>query len=395
MNLPGFRRTISQNALVKNEIRTAHLIRALWTAAPGIQRRDPRFLTLVVQCGWTNVMKDGSGRDSTRAWRNRNFAEYMRVQYQSDAQLAAALSVKFPGLALPLALIRSHTGITHYYTSLRTESLKFVRGHADKVANAFETIADEHTSTTDKIRKAFETLRQMGPIHVRNKRVSPLNCLAPALACLDPHRKFPIMNDRTERLLRIIGERHDPEGALALCDLIGSKGISNSFELDVYSFTEDFSHVNRPRPPRLRNRRLADLGLKSELESLAHIAANKVTIRKLHNELTNRFLKSLRWKHITPKEHRFDALIEGWKKGRHLLIEAKTASAGPSGRAQIRQAIGQLFDYRFSHFKAKKEVDLAVLLPSRPAGDVQSLLASLNIQVLWFERGHLKGSIRL
>jgi hypothetical protein len=110
---------------------------------------------------------------------------------------------------------------------------------------------------------------------------------------VDLHRRFPIMNDRTERLLRTIGQRHDPKGALALCDLIGLHGITNSFELDVYSFTEDFSHVKKPRAPRLRSRQVTDLGLKSELESLSHIAANKVKIRKLHNELTNRFLKHL------------------------------------------------------------------------------------------------------
>jgi hypothetical protein len=281
------------------------------------------------------------------------------------------------------------------HTSLRTESLKFVHRHAGKVASTFEILADEQTFTADKVKKTFEVLQKMGPIHVRDKTISPLNCLAPALACLDPHRRFPIMNDRTERLLRTIEERHDPEGALALSELIGHQGISDSFELDVYSFTEDFSQIKRPRAPRLRSRHLTDLGLKSELESSAYIAANKVTIRKLHNEVTNHLLKYLRWRHITPKEHQFDVLIEGWKNGRHLLIEAKTASAGPGGRAQIRQAIGQLFDYRFTYFKEKQKVDLAVLLPSKPQRDVRSLLASLDIQVLWFDHGQLKGSIQL
>jgi hypothetical protein len=203
------------------------------------------------------------------------------------------LSKEFPGLGKPLALLESQTGITHYYKSLRTESLKFVHRHAGKVAIAFEILADEQTSTDDKVKKTFEILQKMGPIHVRDKTVSPLNCLAPAMACLDPHRRFPIMNDRTERLLRTIGERHDPVGALALCELIGHQGISDSFELDVYSFTEDFSHVKKPRAPQLRSRQITDLGLKSELESSAYIVANKVTIRKLHNELTNRLLKYL------------------------------------------------------------------------------------------------------
>ncbi len=263
------------------------------------------------------------------------------------------------------------------------------------MSKAFEILADESAPTAAKIRKVFELLRKIGPIRVRDKTVSPLNCLVPSLACLDPHRRFPIMNDRTERLLRTIGERHDPQGALALCDLIGKQRIGDSFELDVYSFTEDFSHVKRPKAARLRGGRFTNLGLKSELESLAQITSNKVTIRKLHNELTNRLLKYLRWRQIAAKEHRFDALIEGWKDGRFLLIEAKTASAGPSGRAQIRQAIGQLYDYRFTHFKDKEKVDLAILVPSKPPRDVRSLLASLDIQVFWFEREHLRGSIQL
>ena len=98
-----------------------------------------------------------------------------------------------------------------------------------------------------------------------------------------------------------------------------------------------------------------------------------------------------------PKESRFDALVLEWKKGRHLLIEAKTASSGPSGRAQIRQAIGQLFDYRhtYSSYFPPGRIDLAVLLPTKPHSEVQSLLKSLGIEVLWFERKKLTGRIGL
>jgi hypothetical protein len=40
------------------------------------------------------------------------------------------------------------------------------------------------------------------------------------------------------------------------------------------------------------------------------------------------------------KEHQFDALIEGWKNGRHLLIEAKTASAGPADAHRFVKQLG-------------------------------------------------------
>jgi hypothetical protein len=76
------------------------------------------------------------------------------------------------------------------------------------------------------------------------------------------------------------------------------------------------------------------------------------------------------------------------------LIEAKTASEGASGRAQIRQAIGQLYDYRFM-FMPKNNVDLAVLLPKEPSAHVQRLLDSLGIEVLWFKGKALMGTIHL
>jgi hypothetical protein len=140
-----------------------------------------------------------------------------------------------------------------------------------------------------------------------------------------------------------------------------------------------------------------DFGWKSEIAGFGHIVENRVKIRKLHNELTNRLRDYLLWRYPTPKESWFDAVILDWKKGRHLLVEAKTASGGADGRAQIRQAIGQLFDYRYTYssYFPEGQVDLAVLLPSKPAADVQSLLESLGIEVLWFRRGNLQGTIGL
>jgi hypothetical protein len=179
--------------------------------------------------------------------------------------------------------------------------------------------------------------------------------------------------------------------------LVGSHGLRNSFELDVYSATAVFSSVRRPANLKLHSVEFRDVGLKSETASMASIAANRFRIRKLHNQLTNRLCDRLLWRQIIPKESRFDAVVLDWKKGRHLLIEAKTASTGPSGRMQIRQAIGQLFDYRYtyaSQFPPGK-VDLAVLLPSQPTDDVQRLLKSLDIEILWFDRTKLKGTIEL
>ena len=123
-------------------------------------------------------------------------------------------------------------------------------------------------------------------------------------------------------------------------------------------------------------------------------------MRKLHNALTNRFFKYLTWRYrlpdSKPKESQFDAVIPDWRPGRSLLVEAKTAWDGPGGRTQIRQAIGQLFDYRHKFFNSgQAQVDLAVLLPSEPSADVRALLAAISIEVIWFNGNKLCGSIEL
>jgi hypothetical protein len=94
------------------------------------------------------------------------------------------------------------------------------------------------------------------------------------------------------------------------------------------------------------------------------------------------------------KQAKFDALVIDWKKGRNLLIEAKTNSDGVSGRSQVRQAIGQLYDYRFTYMP-EDDVDLALLLPKQPGDDVKKLLDSLNIKLLWFKGKTLSGTIKL
>jgi hypothetical protein len=203
------------------------------------------------------------------------------------------------------------------------------------------------------------------------------------------------MNSKTDRLLGAIGKGRDADGAAALSHLIGHNGIKHSFDLDVYASTADFTKIKRHRNLPSTSSDFRDVGLKSEIDSLARIAASRKRIRKLHNALTNRLLDYLMWRY-TPQESEFDAVIPDWRPGRKLLIEAKTASDGPGGRTQIRQAIGQLFDYRHKFFNNEKEqVDLAVFLPKEPSPDIRALLRSLGIEVIWFKGKKLNGSIEL
>ena len=141
------------------------------------------------------------------------------------------------------------------------------------------------------------------------------------------------------------------------------------------------SQPSEPEPPRDKFR---SVSLKEELDSVRSQAEGQAQVRMIHNQLMNEFSEFCRSVvGIEPQEHRFDAIVPGLSGDATLLIEAKSAAAGTDGRHQIRQAIGQLFDYRFTYWKPMDKVSMAVLLPEKPLDEMLGLLASLKIGVIW------------
>lgn len=125
------------------------------------------------------------------------------------------------------------------------------------------------------------------------------------------------------------------------------------------------------------------LALRSEEEQVRQRAASLVKTRAIHNRLTNAFKLwcETRWR-ITPKKSNFDALLEVGQS--RILVEAKSTAVGGEGRQQIREAIGQLYDYAFEHWpKDSKSTVLAVLLPDAPPDYARQLLRALGIGLIW------------
>jgi hypothetical protein len=84
-------------------------------------------------------------------------------------------------------------------------------------------------------------VENLGAIDTAKRQISAFNGLTPVLACLDPQRRFPIMNARTRGLSRVIGARAGADGVVDLYKFIGRYNVKNSCELDVYINVEDFS----------------------------------------------------------------------------------------------------------------------------------------------------------
>ena len=399
MKMPEYKNSKAQKRAVENDRRTADIIRTFWAAASQKDKNNPEFLAFLMQCGWCNRAPQGRTKETTRRWRNVTLARYFGIKYLGPEELALSVRERWPKIpkAKAAALLNSFTGITHYYKPFRTAVIRFVYRNPAKLSPLFRKVSRAGLPPEKKVRQVVQAICELREIETpKGDSTSLLNAISPAFMCLDPQRRFPIMNQRTSDLLRLIGKEPDGDGAEALCRLIGQHGITNSFELDSYA------QQALPKAPRATTTKTTvgkEIGYKSEEVSYARLSKQRKRIRKLHNKLINDFQKAVEWQYPAKyelKENKFDALIPKWKDGKRLLIEAKTSWSGPTGRSQVRQAIGQLFDYRKTHFSDEiRKIKLAVLLPSKPSADVIDLLDSLHIGVLWFNGHKLDGTFHL
>ena len=228
------------------------------------------------------------------------------------------------------------------------------------------------------------------------KKLAPEKMLTPLIACLDPRKRFPIINggnveaaisslglrtalltDQFDALIAFIGPMRCTD-ALELDTLLDLKGadILSLFPKPVMS-----SGQNGKRNVAIKAQEL-DLKDEADVETISH--AGSARMRRIHNRMTNAMQAIVSVRHRitegTSPIARYDALIKNYaNNGRDLLVEAKSSN----DIAAIRLAIGQLIDYR--RFIAKRyTTDLAVLVPSKPDQYAIELLAEAGVHYLWF-----------
>lgn len=398
LSLPAFKPNRQEQVWLTHEQETAKLVQLLWRHGSKSDRRDPGFLELLIRSSWSN----GGGDDARRRWRNQYLAGWLGLLANTrDEDIAAELSHQI-GLSRRDAqwVVNTPSGITNYYKAYRTAFMKQVRKHSELISKAFELVSKRSVDLEAKIEQVANLILDLPTFTGPNKRRALImNGLAPVLACLDPQLRFPIMNAPTRPLLRMLGHIADAEGAKSLSRLIGQHGIKDSLHLDVYAASKGKKFKASRRHSKVKVRDPKTVGNKAEEDAVVSLARRRIKIRKRHNTLINKFRSAVEWKH-TPKESEYDLLIENWKPGRWLLIEAKTETEGVAGRTQLRQAIGQLFDYRWRSFRnggdvAIDKIDLAVLTRAKPPKDFLELLDDLGIEALWFERDKLTGTLSL
>jgi len=112
---------------------------------------------------------------------------------------------------------------------------------------------------------------------------------------------------------------------------------------------------------------------------------NQVKIaRKIEAELLNGYVAWLKNQDRTLPAAKYGRLqCDGYEEERKNLIEAKCSIR----REHIRMAVGQLLDYAFAGRQKFGEPHMAILLPEKPDASIEKWLLSLNIKLIWREKG--------
>jgi hypothetical protein len=126
-------------------------------------------------------------------------------------------------------------------------------------------------------------------------------------------------------------------------------------------------------------------------EYVAYFRKMNYQVSPLHEALINEFAKYAEGKSFKPINKKIGArdLVLIDKLGQEILVEAKTV--GQSQEIVVRQAIGQLFAYRYVYY-AGGPIPLIALF-NRPIAELwQGLLTSLNIDFVFSQEGEWAGT---
>lgn len=296
------------------------------------------------------------------------------------------------------------TGFVNYYHAYRNSSLGWLRKNLAPVSRILAMAAS--LSTDEQAHRLADLIESLPRVPKPTTSVGssmPGSLLTPLVACLDPRRRFPIVN-KASHVIGLQSKLGILESSLsqkcdAITDLIGREGMRDAFMIDAAS-TRLAKHKHLQNPGVFNARlRSPNRPISKKDESGYKIRGREESEKgaRLHNAMTNRMTaicRRLTYVVLEGKDpFNYDMLIEDPSGDRQsVLVETKSSS----DRADIRLAIGQLLDYRRAFSRQRPE--LVILLPAKPQPDDIDLLSSVDIGVLWFQdRAHksVSGTIRL
>jgi len=285
------------------------------------------------------------------------------------------------------SLIMQHTGFTNFYNVYRNSSQQWIQGNIRPVklmmADVFTLKSDSHGAEIAAKIERLDSIRSPSGDRVMHQEY----LLAPLFFCLDPRLRFPIINGSKD-VVALLSEFGVQSGSLvekfsALVSLLDQKGITDAADID--QIRSGFSEIANPRkkafklavpPTKERDLEQKDDG---DYEILRKVSGTKG--RRKHNALTNLLLEIYTGVvEVSDTQCKFDALVKDYFEDGDLLIEVKSSIE----IAEVRMAIGQLYDYH-RQLPKNERITMAVLLPKEPGSNVKGLLEYAEIGLLYFE----------
>lgn len=122
-----------------------------------------------------------------------------------------------------------------------------------------------------------------------------------------------------------------------------------------------------------------------------HTRDQVTTATRSEAGLLARYRQWLKWQGRDLPTFRCNRLqCDGFEKVRRNLIEAK----GATRREYLRMAVGELLDYAYQAKKKFGRLNKAILVPKKPKDDLEEWLRSLNISLIWPEKGAFRDNAK-
>jgi hypothetical protein len=296
--------------------------------------------------------------------------------------------------------VRRHTGFTMFYAAYRKSVLGWIGSNRKAIV---DIVRDARALTTDEQGEAIaRKIEKLPPIPKANHPhlgMRPEYVMTPLVFSLDPRLRFPVVNGRDG--VRKLLAKHKVKNATlvqqvrVMTALIGTPGVRDAADLDaacgggyLHELATSGDTSGTVTPLLIKPTDDKTLPLKDEDDHVAIATGLEQTKRRLHNRMTNR-LKALFANYTliegVDTRARFDVMLKKYNNDGDLLVEVKSSAED----AHVRMAIGQLYAYAH-HISPGFELDLAIVLPERPANHLRALLDSLDIGCMWFDSEKLE-----
>ena len=380
----------------KTERNTEALVKAVVSRRP-IAMLSGEDIWYLMQLTWITAGRDKVTEDHWKRIKIPALAHLFRKTAKRSGELKESVDHLHLHRVVAGAAAKK-TGFVNTYRAYRNSLLPWCKEHESLIRSILETATTLTSNDQDRFSLASRIAALPRVSTPNNQRTMAASShITPLVACLDPKRRFPIINGESgvnKRLARLgLAQSNLEEQVRGFIGLIGQFGLGDSFAVDTMTDAQIRRITQRakrqPLKPAKKEGKVTGVPLPDfdEAERIAVQESATIVYRQRHNRMTTRLkrlLPNFEIQQGTLDNCRYDALICDYDgNGRDLLIEAKP----DANKGAIRIAIGQLLDYR-RFLTNQPATDLAILTISPPSESHVELMHDLQITALWFKDEH-------